>query len=73
VALRRATTVENGKLTKEHEGLYSLLNNQGPVKQKKVLMLGSGLVAGPAVRVIAARKDIDLLIGKNKIVFFCSF
>lgn len=26
-------------------------------------MLGSGLVAGPAVKVIAARKDVDLLIG----------
>lgn len=36
---------------------------QRPTK-KKVLLLGSGLVAGPAVEVISARKDIELGIGK---------
>jgi hypothetical protein len=32
--------------------------------RKKVLLLGSGLVAGPAVEVFAARKDVHLAIGK---------
>lgn len=32
--------------------------------KKKVLLLGSGLVAGPAVDVFAARPDVHLIIGK---------
>lgn len=31
---------------------------------KRILLLGSGLVAGPAVDVFAARSDVQLLIGK---------
>jgi alpha-aminoadipic semialdehyde synthase len=33
--------------------------------KKKVLLLGSGLVAGPAVEVFAARKDVHLVIGRS--------
>ncbi|ORY32502.1 putative Saccharopine dehydrogenase [Naematelia encephala] len=36
--------------------------------KKKVLLLGSGLVAGPAVEVFAARKDILLAIASNNAV-----
>jgi alpha-aminoadipic semialdehyde synthase len=32
-------------------------------KKKRVLLLGSGLVAGPAVDVFVARGDVDLVIG----------
>ena len=32
-------------------------------KKKTVLLLGSGLVAGPAVDVFVARGDVDLVIG----------
>lgn len=32
--------------------------------KKKVLLLGSGLVAGPAVDVFAARPDVHLIIGE---------
>jgi alpha-aminoadipic semialdehyde synthase len=35
----------------------------GIVKKKKLLMLGSGMVAGPAVDEIAKRADVQLLIG----------
>jgi alpha-aminoadipic semialdehyde synthase len=34
-----------------------------PKPKKKVLMLGSGMVAGPAVDEIAKRSDIELLVG----------
>ena len=34
-------------------------------KKKKVLLLGSGLVAGPAVDVSVSRGDIELVIGMS--------
>jgi alpha-aminoadipic semialdehyde synthase len=34
-------------------------------KRKKVLLLGSGLVAGPAVDVFVSRGDVELVIGKS--------
>ena len=34
-------------------------------KKKKVLLLGSGLVAGPAVDVFVSRGDIELVIGMS--------
>lgn len=36
-----------------------------PEKKKKVLLLGSGLVAGPAVDVFVARGDVELIIGER--------
>jgi alpha-aminoadipic semialdehyde synthase len=39
--------------------------------KKRVLLLGSGLVAGPAVQVISARKDIDLGIGEYRFREIC--
>ncbi|WRT66305.1 uncharacterized protein IL334_003260 [Kwoniella shivajii] len=36
-------------------------------KKKKILLLGSGLVAGPAVEVFAARSDVHLAIASNNI------
>lgn len=34
-----------------------------PVKKKRVLMLGSGMVAGPAVDEIARHGDVELVVG----------
>lgn len=34
-------------------------------KKKKVLLLGSGLVAGPTVDVFVSRGDVELLIGTS--------
>lgn len=44
--------------------------NRGHIggKKKRMLMLGSGMVAGPAVDEIARRADVELLIGK---FFYC--
>lgn len=71
-ALRRATIVENGALTEAHVGLSSLLDRRSSTtaspKRKQVLILGSGLVAGPAVDVIAARKDVDLIVASNSLL-----
>jgi len=35
----------------------------GVVRKKRVLMLGSGIVAGPAVDEICKRGDVELLVG----------
>ncbi|KAJ3496460.1 hypothetical protein NLJ89_g10482 [Agrocybe chaxingu] len=36
-----------------------------PLGKKKILMFGSGMVAGPAVDYLAQRKDVELVIGSN--------
>ena len=37
-----------------------------PAQRKKVLLLGSGMVAGPTVEEICKRPDVELVIGKSK-------
>jgi len=68
--LERATIVKKGKLAPKHEWLQEHLdelnvapNVRTPVPKKRVLMLGSGMVAGPAVDEISKRKDVELVIG----------
>lgn len=34
------------------------------IRKKKVLMLGSGMVAGPAVEEICKRRDVELVVGQ---------
>ena len=36
-----------------------------PPRKKRVLMLGSGMVAGPAVEAICKRPDVELVIGES--------
>jgi len=74
-AIRRATIVRQGKLEDKHAWLQEKVDGwrqttpghsgraQGVLKKKNVLLLGSGMVAGPAVQRIAARKDVQLLVG----------
>jgi alpha-aminoadipic semialdehyde synthase len=38
-------------------------------RKKRVLVLGSGLVAGPAVDELAARPDVELIVGKFRVGF----
>ncbi|KAF8208713.1 Saccharopine dehydrogenase-domain-containing protein [Mycena galopus ATCC 62051] len=40
----------------------------GVLRKKKVLLLGSGMVAGPTVEEIARREDVELLIASNSYV-----
>ena len=37
-----------------------------PARKKRVLLLGSGMVAGPAVDEIARHSDVELVVGKLK-------
>lgn len=64
-SLTRATIVDRGQLAVRFESLESvLMANRQQEKRMKVVMLGSGLVAGPAVQVLAGRKEVDLIIGE---------
>ncbi|BGO95319.1 hypothetical protein JCM10020v2_007033 [Rhodotorula toruloides] len=65
-ALKRATLVKDGKLEKQHEWLYELLEKASVAeKRRKAVVLGAGLVAGPAVRTLAARPDVDVIVASN--------
>lgn len=37
---------------------------QGDLKKKKVLMLGSGMVAGPAIDELVRKGDVHLTVGE---------
>ena len=72
-ALHRSTIVKQGQLVEPHTWLSSLLRDQHGTEvsqldsagsKKRVLVLGSGLVAGPACEVFLARKDVAVTIGK---------
>lgn len=78
-ALERATIASGGSLREKHRWLQDSINKGriqrvkesqasehqfiSPQKRKKVLLLGSGMVAGPAVAEISRRTDVDLVIG----------
>lgn len=72
-ALARATVAEEGKLVEKHawlgEKVEAWRSNSGiaqtTTKKRRVLMLGSGMVAGPAVAEICKRSDIKLTVGKS--------
>jgi alpha-aminoadipic semialdehyde synthase len=73
--LERATIVKAGALTQPHEWLQSRIEESRVEKsarsgtdsgsKRRVLLLGSGLVAGPAVEVFSARSDVYLVIGQS--------
>ncbi|KAG5650501.1 hypothetical protein H0H81_012014 [Sphagnurus paluster] len=44
-----------------------VVKGTGPVKKRNVLMLGSGMVAGPAVEEIAKRADVQLVVAGNSL------
>lgn len=68
--LTNAVIAEKGALAHKHEGLYNLLGKtsgsstpSGVKPQKKVLLLGSGLVAKPLVERLLKRDDVHMKIG----------
>ena len=79
-ALKRATIANHGRLEKRHEWLAPKVETwrvtqesrrrdiEGPgghaSKKKRVLVLGSGMVAGPAVDELAGRPDVELIVGE---------
>ncbi|SJL06912.1 uncharacterized protein ARMOST_10254 [Armillaria ostoyae] len=76
-ALNRATIVNKGELAPKHQWLQervdawrasttkSTTSSHGNLKAKRVLMFGSGMVAGPAVDKLAERSDVRLVIASN--------
>ncbi|GBE85762.1 predicted protein [Sparassis crispa] len=78
-ALRRATVAQGGRLAGEFAWLEQPMKvwsagtagakpeSLGQPK-KKVLMLGSGMVAGPAIEEICKRPDVQLLVASNSLV-----
>lgn len=74
-ALERATVAVGGALMDKHQWLQQgvdkwraenkaqVVQPSISIKKKKVLLLGSGMVAGPAVDHIAQRKDVELVVG----------
>jgi alpha-aminoadipic semialdehyde synthase len=72
--LKRARIVDNGVLQAKHDWLDKNVRNwrtshkfnpDGLPLPKKILLLGSGLVAGPAVDVFVKRPDVRLVIASN--------
>jgi alpha-aminoadipic semialdehyde synthase len=69
--LNRARIVANSELLEKHEWLQDNVDKWRSTQsvgllpqKKKVLLLGSGLVAGPAVEVFLKRPDVHLTIGE---------
>lgn len=57
--------VEAGRMAASApQPMGSRSQDSGVLAKKKVLMLGSGMVAGPAVDKIASRKDVQLMVGE---------
>lgn len=73
--LARARIVADSRLLPKHEWLQDNIDKWragnasdgvGLLPQKKrILLLGSGLVAGPAVDVFLKRTDVSLVIGES--------
>lgn len=75
--LERGTIVKKGKLAPKHEWLQEHLdklnvarNVKMPGPKKRILILGSGMVAGPTIDEISKRKDVELVIGKLVLLIF---
>lgn len=70
-ALKTATVAKDGQLQGTHTWLEAPVDkwrrstaNLNSPRKKKVLMLGSGMVAGPAVQELGKRSDIELVVGQ---------
>lgn len=76
----RAVVARNGRLEAPHQWLQeaafasdavktpgSAAQEHGVLRKKRVLMLGSGMVAGPAVETIASRGDVHLVVASNSL------
>jgi len=72
-ALDQATVAREGRLVEKHARLGEKVEGwrtsssgktQTTTRKQRVLMLGSGMVASPAVSEICKRGDIELIVGK---------
>jgi alpha-aminoadipic semialdehyde synthase len=73
-ALNVATVTRNGELQGKHRWLAAPVEQwqekskadvaEASPRKKRVLMLGSGMVAGPAVQEICKRSDVEIIVGQ---------
>lgn len=71
-ALKMATVAKDGQLQGNHAWLEAPLGEwrrstaklEGSSRKKKVLMLGSGMVTGPAAQELCKRSDVELVVGQ---------
>lgn len=69
--LNRATIVRNGQLTEKHAWLKQKVSCGNQLSSlssgKHVLVLGSGYVAGPIIKHLGSRNDVQLVIGTDNV------
>ncbi|KAI8331437.1 Saccharopine dehydrogenase-domain-containing protein [Choanephora cucurbitarum] len=66
--LRNAAITDKGRLSEAHQGLRACLPSSSKITKngkKTVLLLGSGMVAGPLVEHLARRNDTHLVVASN--------
>ncbi|KAI9496686.1 Saccharopine dehydrogenase-domain-containing protein [Zychaea mexicana] len=68
--LAHATIADNGQLVGAHSSLESLLpqtnsGHGGSSSKRTVLLLGSGMVAGPLVQRLTQRSDVRVVVASN--------
>ena len=80
-SVKRATIASEGRLQQGREWLAEKVeawrssqglqseNKRVVERKKRVLVLGSGMVAGPAVDELAARADVEVIVGKCRVGF----
>ena len=76
-ALKTATVARGGQLQGTHTWLeipldewrWSTPKLEGSLRKKKVLMLGSRMVAGPAVQELGKRSDVELVVSQCPSLF----
>lgn len=74
-AIQRATVASGGALRETHKWLEGPLDAwraeakrtqaRSPTRKKRVLVFGSGMVAGPAIREIVKGGDVELVVGTH--------
>ncbi|CAO3601197.1 unnamed protein product [Absidia cylindrospora] len=70
-SIRDSIIAEDGKLTKAHQDLVTPLakvqtqQQQQHQNKKTVLLLGSGMVAGPLVNHLTKRPDVNMVVASN--------
>lgn len=69
--LNRAAIVQGGQLTEKHAWLQQKVLYENHLSSlsggKRVLVLGSGYVAGPIIKHLGSRNDVRLIVGTNNI------
>ncbi|RCI02392.1 hypothetical protein CU098_010347 [Rhizopus stolonifer] len=68
--LRNAVIADKGNLTSPHQSLKELLPSSSKITKngsdkKTVLLLGSGMVAGPLVEHLAKRNNVNIVVASN--------